>query len=247
MHELKCTEIWGGYTDVDADVQSSSLSASLRSSSCDGGKGGDIYYLSVCGKDMLTRLAIADVVGHGQAVSDVSSFMYGALYRHMNSPDGHRVLEDLNQVASDYGLNAMTTAALLTIYKADHSLRYAYAGHPPFLIRRQADDAWSMIRPQTGQAQGDNTPLAVVRGARYDQHHDEVEPGDQILVYTDGVLEAMDSSDRLFGLDRLIAALNGLGHASLRDVKSAVIDAVQNHAGGNLSHDDVTVIAVQVR
>ena len=68
MHRLQCAEIWGGIRNQDTDVCSAGITASLFSGACDGGKGGDIYYLSVCNSDMLTRIAIADVIGHGRAV-----------------------------------------------------------------------------------------------------------------------------------------------------------------------------------
>ena len=66
MYRLKCSEIWGGIKDTDTEVCTGSLTASLFSSSADGGKGGDIYYLGLCGQETLTRIAVADVVGHGK-------------------------------------------------------------------------------------------------------------------------------------------------------------------------------------
>ena len=86
MHRIQCTEIWGGIKNQDADVCSRGLTASLYSSACEGGKGGDIYYLSVCGEDKLTRIAIADVVGHGEQVSAVSQWLYDTLQDRMNDP-----------------------------------------------------------------------------------------------------------------------------------------------------------------
>ena len=87
MHRIQCAQIWGGIRNQDQDVSSAGIVATLYSASCDGGKGGDIYYLSVCESDMLTRVAIADVVGHGQAVSDVSQDIYDALAARMNDAD----------------------------------------------------------------------------------------------------------------------------------------------------------------
>ena len=59
------------------------VKASIFSSTCCGGKGGDIYYFGVCEGDTLTRLATADVTGHGEAVSEISGYVYNSLQRHM--------------------------------------------------------------------------------------------------------------------------------------------------------------------
>ena len=80
---LVCSGIWGGIRDRDQTISTDGLKASLYSSSCDGGKGGDIYYVGACKGCKLTRIAVADVVGHGQAVTDVSQFMYDSLTAHM--------------------------------------------------------------------------------------------------------------------------------------------------------------------
>ena len=84
MLRLQCAQIWGGIENQDQDVCSSTITASVYASACDGGKGGDVYYFSVCAGDKLTRIAVADVVGHGAAVSNVSAWLYTALEARMN-------------------------------------------------------------------------------------------------------------------------------------------------------------------
>ena len=130
MHRLQCGEIWGGFRNQDLDAYSAGVTATLYSSACDDGKGGDIYFLSVCESDLLTRIAIADVVGHGGVVSTVSQFIYDALKSHMNDPSGDAILVEVNRIATHYGINAMTTAAIVAFYIADRNLYFAYAGHP---------------------------------------------------------------------------------------------------------------------
>ena len=71
MHHLSCGEIWGGIRNCDDDVASAGLTASLYSFASDGGKGGDIYYLSLCESNMLTRMILADVIGHGEDVNTI--------------------------------------------------------------------------------------------------------------------------------------------------------------------------------
>jgi len=80
---LECREIWGGIHDRDIEVSAGKVIASIYSAACCGGRGGDIYYFGVCKGDIITRLAIADVTGHGEAVSEVSQYVYDALKAHM--------------------------------------------------------------------------------------------------------------------------------------------------------------------
>jgi hypothetical protein len=80
---LECKEIWGGIHDRDIEVSAGKIIASIYSAACCGGRGGDIYYFGVCKGDIITRLAVADVTGHGETVSEVSRYVYDSLKAHM--------------------------------------------------------------------------------------------------------------------------------------------------------------------
>jgi len=80
---LECKEIWGGINDRNIEVSAGKVIASIYSAACCGGRGGDIYYFGVCKGDIITRLAIADVTGHGEAVSEISQYVYDSLKAHM--------------------------------------------------------------------------------------------------------------------------------------------------------------------
>lgn len=80
---LKCSGILGGIRNRDVEITAGKVMASIYSLACCGGKGGDIYYFGVCKGDLITRLAVADVVGHGEAVTDLSQYVYESLKDHM--------------------------------------------------------------------------------------------------------------------------------------------------------------------
>jgi serine phosphatase RsbU (regulator of sigma subunit) len=80
---LQCKEIWGGIRNQDIEVSAGKVIGSIYSVSSEGGMGGDIYYFGVCKGDTITRLAIADVTGHGEAVSEISRYVYDSLKAHM--------------------------------------------------------------------------------------------------------------------------------------------------------------------
>ena len=80
---LECREIWGGIRNRDIEISAGKVIGSIYSASSEGGVGGDIYYFGVCKGDAITRLAIADVTGHGEAVSEISRFVYSSLKAYM--------------------------------------------------------------------------------------------------------------------------------------------------------------------
>jgi sigma-B regulation protein RsbU (phosphoserine phosphatase) len=248
---LVCSGIWGGIRDLDQDIRTDAADASLYSSWCDGGKGGDIYFVGACKGCMLTRVAIADVVGHGQAVSDVSQYMYDCLKAHICDPDSGTILSELNQLASRQGLNAMTTAAVVAYSGLTGKVYLSYAGHPPLMLKRANEKAWTVAAPGNHKGEGDrpgrDLPLAVVPDAVYDQHVIPMSPGGRLFVYTDGVTEAPNAEGELFGAERLRNVLDANEGASLPQLKSMVLQALHRHTGNGLTHDDVTLIAMEVR
>lgn len=246
MHRIRCSEIWGGIQNADLDVCTSGVTASLYSQACDGGRGGDIYFFSVCGSDRLTRIAIADVAGHGAAISALSRGIFDSLAARMNTLEGNGVLTDLNAVVAQQGFMSMTTAAVIGFYLGDGQLYFSYAGHPPVFVRRRGARDWQPIQLASPTVPG-NLPLGVLDDTAFDQETLPLRPGDRLFLYTDGVLEAPAPDGAQFGEERLRAALDAAGNGELSCLKQGVLDALRAYTGGSLAHDDVTVMAMEVR
>jgi|SRR5580700_10011340 hypothetical protein len=68
-YPVRCSEIWGGNGNADLDVCTNGIKASVYSLPCGSERGGDVYYLSACTHEMITRMVVADVRGHGERVS----------------------------------------------------------------------------------------------------------------------------------------------------------------------------------
>jgi sigma-B regulation protein RsbU (phosphoserine phosphatase) len=245
VHKIQCAEVWGGIQNATLEASTSGIRASLYSSSCDGGRGGDVYYFSVCGHDVLTRVALADVTGHGETVSHVSQWLYDSLAARMNSRRCDKVLLDLNREADVFGEEAISTAAVVGFYRWTGRLYFSYAGHPPALVYRRRAGKWAPIelREKAGLR---NLPVGVTDKTRFDQGQMRLRRGDRLLLYTDGVIEAPDPAGRLFGVERLLEVLNREGGQELRMLRDAVLGAVRQHTGGPLTHDDVTVLAIEI-
>lgn len=243
---LKCGSVWGGTRDLDEDVRTGGVTASVYSESYEGGRGGDIYWFSTCGHDLLTRIALADVCGHGHTVNQVAEWMYRRLIDHMNQPDGAEILRELNVQAVQYGLRAMTTATILSWYRRDGLLRFAYAGAPPILVRRRDGDGWHPIELAHAESEPANLPLAVEPEARFDQGQMHLAAGDRVFLYTDGVLDVPSLERDRFGMTRLIEVLDAHGTESPSEIKHHVLQALSDFAQGPFHHDDLTLIAIEV-
>ena len=144
----------------------------------------------------------------------------------------------------------MTTAAVVAYYSQESKARISYAGHPPVLYRRAGDKAWSYARPpkRNGQSNGFplNIPLAIDLDTLYGQLTISMAAGDRLFVYTDGVIDAPDPEGKSFGFMRLKEVLDANAEASLSDLKSAVLKTLIQYTETGLSHDDVTLIALEI-
>lgn len=245
MHTIQCSEVWGGNEKINMEVSAGALNISLYSKGTDGDRGGDIYYVSVCGKEMLTRIAIADVSGHGEAVSHTSDWLYSSMATHMNDLQGDVILNDLNNLVNNNNRDALTTAQIITFNKDDGHLHFSYAGHPPLLIKKSGENGWvrlNLVNP-TKKA---NLILGVIENTLYDRESVVLKSKDLLFLYTDGVIEARNQAGQLFGMNQLIDLLNNNSEGSVEEIKTSVLDSLLEFSGGNFEHDDVTMMALKV-
>lgn len=245
QQKIGCGAIWGGVHGADLEAETGGLVASLFSSSADGQKGGDIYFLSCCQGDVLTKIAIADVTGHGEVVADISQKLYGQLLERINSASGDSILRELNQYAVNTGFRAITTATIASFQRLSEDLYYASAGHHPILVRREDESDWIKIELPRVPA-GGNAPLGVGQDQRFDQCDVKLRPGDQIFLHTDGLIDVPDGHGERFGETRLMDVLTE-GDRDARQLKRQVLDAMGDFSRQPFDHDDTTFIAATIR
>jgi sigma-B regulation protein RsbU (phosphoserine phosphatase) len=164
--------------------------------------------------------------------------------------DSRVILGEVNQRISSRSLDAMTTAAVVAYYSQEGKARISYAGHPPVLYRRANDKAWSYARPPGHKNQSDgfplNIPLAVDLDTLYGQFTISMAPKDRLFVYTDGIIDTPNPGGESFGLARLKDVLDANTAAPLPELKSAVLKTLNQYAQKELTHDDVTLIALEI-
>ena len=114
-------------------------------------------------------------------------------------------------------------------------LTYVNAGHNPPLYYQAASGSVSSLN-RTGM------PLGIAAGAAYEEGQIQLQHGDFVLLYTDGVTEAMDSNQEEFGLERLRAVVRSNYDASAEELATAIETAVDNFTGSALPFDDFTLL-----
>ena len=157
---------------------------------------------------------------------------------------------EVNQRISSRSLDAMTTAAVVAYYSQESKAKISYAGHPPILYRRATDTSWTFARPPDRRGIGDgfpmNIPLAIESDTLYGQFEIPMTTGDQLFVYTDGIIDAPSPKGESFGLARLKKVLDANIKTPLTQFKSAVLRALHQHTKKELTHDDITMIAMEI-
>jgi phosphoserine phosphatase RsbU/P len=150
-----------------------------------------------------------------------------------------RVLHEMNRVLCGHFEGRFVTAACVFVDTDRAVLRYALAGHPPPLLRKAATG--DIIELQEG-----GLVLGLFPDASYPMAEVGFEPGDRVVLYTDGVTEARDGSGEWFGDRELRAFVAAHREGSPGDFLDALIGHLRRWSGrnGGPFDDDLTVVAV---
>ena len=190
---------------------------------------------------------MADVAGHGETIAAVGTAMHAHLLRSVDVIDERKVLARMDRQLEASGLRAMTTAALLTYVSPSRRLTVAYAGHPPGWLYRAREKTWGALRTASSTPrphQFSDLPLGTGLAPVYTRHRFQVEPGDRLLLVTDGVIETTTPNDVPFDTEGVTALLNS---DDCETLASRLLSALHGHAdSGDLSHDDVTFVLAEI-
>jgi sigma-B regulation protein RsbU (phosphoserine phosphatase) len=133
----------------------------------------------------------------------------------------------------------MFVTAIFAVYDPDRgTLTWSNAGHPPPRLLRGDSGTCG---PLTGER---CVPLGIIGGTQYPESEVSLAPEDLVLLHTDGVTEAKNSDDEMFGADRLDAVLTP-GRRGARATIGSVLDAMTTFTGGAKPADDYTLLAMK--
>ena len=242
-HPLRCMEIWGGSGVVETEVSTPGLDAWVYSRPFEGAAlGGDVHYVSLCGGGVITRIIVADVSGHGEAVAEVAVALRAILRRNINRKSQTRLVRELNrQFAALADSQRFATAVVATYLASKDRLSICNAGHPRPLWYRASERRWTFLRPGESNASG-NLPLGLDDETPYEQFAVELGLDNLVLFYTDALIEAADASGLPLGEAGLLGLASGLDASDPRSLGNALIRGVEAFRSGAVAEDDVTLL-----
>lgn len=183
-------------------------------------------------------VCIGDVSGKGIPASLLMSNVQ-AMIRLLASGDAP-ISETLSR-ANDLLVDSTPAEKFVTFFHsildpAAHILEFGNAGHnPPLLIRgNECRRLWTR-----------GAVLGALKEFRFAADSTALEPGDVVVLYSDGVTEAVDGSDEEFGEERLVDLVQRFRRASAGKIRELIMEAVNRHAAGRPPHDDITLLVLK--
>ena len=201
--------------------------------------GGDFYDFYFTGSDRVLFL-VADVSGKGVPAA---MFMMRAKALIKSVAQTGKPIGQAFEEANDALCEGNTSNTFVTAWAGELNIRtghvsYVNAGHNPPIVRLGGKVEYLRSRP--------SLVLGAMAGARYRVNELQLEPGDEIYLYTDGIVEQHNAAGELYGDDRLLATVAGCDKR--RDgLLSTVIADVRRHAAGAEQADDCTQLVMRYR
>jgi serine phosphatase RsbU (regulator of sigma subunit) len=203
----------------------------------------DAFFATTAGADGgKLMLVIADVAGK----SIPAALLMATLQASLRTIAGEGAsLADLvirlNRYACAHSLDGrrFTTAVLAEYEPATRRLNYVNAGHNAPILRRANGD---MEKLDIG-----GVPLGIVSAAAYETSAKDLQPGDALIFFTDGVVEAFDESGAEFGNERWLAAIRGLPEVTAQESLQFLMTRVDAFVGVTRQSDDITCMIFRAK
>lgn len=204
--------------------------------------GGD-YYDFFPLPDGKWGIIIADVSGHGTPAAVLMAVTHCIAHTHPGLPmPPSKVLDYLNHhLATRYvNHNETFVTAFYGIYDpVTRSLTYSCAGHNPPRLKRCQDGSLLSLDAASG------LPLGIVPASRYENAVQQLQTGDQIVFYTDGITEAHNPQGQMFGTKRLDRVLENCA-LQAQSLLDTLMQSVEAFASGRPADDDRTLIVARI-
>jgi phosphoserine phosphatase RsbU/P len=247
--QMTCMEVWGGSQLTARGVAMGGLDAWVYSKPFgQAQRGGDVYYASSCATGRITRLLLADVAGHGNAVASTAANLRTLMRRFVNRLDQTEFVRLLNQqFAALSEAGTFATAVVATFFAPSRRLIVCNAGHPRPLLYQAAKQQWTLLGAESlnEEATANNMPLGIIDMTEYEQFDVELESGDCVLSYTDALIESRDADGEMLGEAGLLRIVRLLGDVEPHLLTKTLLREIADRYPDNLTDDDVTVLLVR--
>jgi phosphoserine phosphatase RsbU/P len=250
---LACNEVWGGNGATREPLSLPGIEGHVYSLPYrDEAAGGDLHYVSSCGTGRITRVMLADVMGHGESASDVAGYLRSLMRRYLNHIEPHNLAAEVSRLlhSEPAGGGRFATSVILTFFAPTGELSLCNAGHPAPVLYRKGEGRWHLLPRRSDQPYPTNLPLGVdvEEGGGYDEQVLGLDPGDAVVLYTDGLIEASGSDGEQLGTERLLEILRSLGTPSSWAESGKLSERVLESArsqGYSLEGDDVSIVLLR--
>ena len=201
--------------------------------------GGDYYDVLPLGPDR-TAVVVADVSGKGVSSALLASLIQGAFLRGAQTVEEIQgMLTSMNRFLLGRTEGEKYATLFYCLCHSDGLMRWANAAHcAPLLVRRGGPIETLM---PTGM------PVGMFDTAEYEVQESRLEPGDKLVIYTDGITDARARDGRFFEEDRLQETVRRCAGATGAELHGAILQAVTDFTGGAEQADDVTLVVVEYR
>ncbi|MBU8896506.1 signal protein [Corallococcus sp. H22C18031201] len=205
--------------------------------------GGDWWFRAAL-DEVRVVIGVGDVTGHGLstslvATSATSGFASAMTLREPSQVNAQMLITALNVTLANVGRGEhQMSSALAVIDTRSGVIDYAAGGHPsPVVYNRHSGQVASL--PARGPLLGANV------ASQFTSRQAQLRPGDIAVWFTDGLTEARDGANRLYGTQRLAAAVQAHAHLSIEALRDALLADVRAYSAGQPQRDDITVVVAE--
>jgi len=200
-----------------------------------GGDYFDVFPLT----DERTAFLVADVAGKGLGAALLTTMLQGALSGMALGVEPVKVLNHVNRFLRSHAGVGRYATIFFGIVDRDGALEYICAGHPsPLMVRRG--------RVSQLCSEG-SFPVGIIDTAEFTAVREQLEPGDTLVLFTDGVTEAQDPAGEFFEDDRLCAIVARHAEDSVDGLHEGILSALRDFTRGAAQSDDITLLTVRYR
>lgn len=219
------------------------MAAECTSASLLGGDFYDVFAVNGAG----TAFVLGDVSGKGIPAALLMGVIHGAVRASDwtgSAQEHEQATGRINKLLCQHAAKERYASMFWSYFDPrTQMLHYINAGHFPPLLFRAADAAHSEpLRLSEG-----GPVLGLLPNARYRQGAVRLEPGDLLVCYSDGVIEAGDAEGEPFGEQRLVSAVQDCLHCDAKGIRDKILARLEAHAGGYALEDDRTLLVLRYK
>lgn len=205
--------------------------------------GGDYYdYIDLpCLGSGVYAIVVGDVSGHGISsallMAGVRAYLRG---RVTQTGSVAEIITDVNRLVSadTTKTNQFMTLFFLVVEAQTGQMTWTRAGHDPVLLYSPDEDLFEIL-------EGEGIPLGVEESWQYQDYSKTLRPGQTLVLTTDGVWEARNDKDEMFGKDRFKEIIRKYADLGAEGIRRAIIDAVTAFRGEAQQEDDITLVVLK--